>query len=100
MTDAEGHFEIEEVPAGDVFVVVLGGGWHGSDVGDLRYDMMSPTPSKAVQIDADETERVELEAVRAASVEGRVIDAGGREVAGARVWPIATPRHYALAHSG
>ncbi len=29
VTDAEGHFEIEEVPAGDVFVVVLGGGWHG-----------------------------------------------------------------------
>ena len=92
--DAEGHFAIEEVPAGDVFVVVLGGGWHGSDVGDLCHDMMSSTPSKAAQIDADETERVELEAVRAASVEGRVFDAGGREVAGARVRPIATPLHY------
>lgn len=81
VSGADGHFAIDGVQTDEVTVFVRGGGWVSpglagedgdSDVFERKIEVGKPL-------------ELELKAVRSATLEGRVIDAGGTGIAGVGV---------------
>lgn len=85
-TDACGRFAIEGVEPRETSVFVRGGGWVSPDISEARTDGWHPF---LVDVRPGSRVAVDLAAVPAASLTGRVLDADGRPVEGARVRALA-----------
>lgn len=82
VADREGRYALEELRAGAVTVFVRGGGWVSPELGDVQADGYNPLATIAP---GGGTLSLDLTAVPAARLSGRVLEAGGAPVAGAVV---------------
>lgn len=84
-TDAEGRFEVKDLPAGRYSVNASKGGFVSLDYGQRR-----PTEAgRSLQIGDGETlDRIEFRLPRGAVITGRIVDEYGDPVAGAQVQPL------------
>ncbi|MFV1959739.1 MAG: collagen binding domain-containing protein, partial [Planctomycetota bacterium] len=81
-TNARGHYEIRDASPGDVMVFGRGGGWISPGLSEARAEGFNPF---AHRLEAGRTIEVTVPVVPAASVEGRITDAQGQPIPGARV---------------
>ncbi|MCU0725503.1 MAG: carboxypeptidase regulatory-like domain-containing protein [Planctomycetes bacterium] len=80
VTDARGRFAIEDLPAGEVALAVLGAGYASRDFAHFDNYVYSPG---AIRLEAGETREVTLAAARAPILRGRVVSEDGAPVVGA-----------------
>ncbi len=88
LSDEEGRFSFGDIAPGTWFFGVFGGGWHSTDLAEHRGfegDVVVPAGGR---------DDLVLEVARAPTATGRVLDADGRPVPGARVWPDPAKRRY------
>ena len=80
--DKDGRYALEDASTGDVQVLVRGGGWVSPHLGDVQSGGFNPFVQR---LPTGGSITLDLSAVRAARIEGKVFDVGGTPVAGATV---------------
>ncbi len=82
MTDAEGRFTVDKLPAGRYTVMYTKAGFVQSQYGEMRPGQ----PGKAIELtEGQKVERVDAAMVRGSVISGRVFDEYGEPVVDARV---------------
>jgi hypothetical protein len=87
--DRDGRYALEGVSTGDVQVIVKGGGWVSPGLGDVQSAGFNPFVQRLA---AGSSITLDLPAVPAARIAGKVFDASGAAVPGATVSAQAVAR--------